>query len=137
MTRRKPKIEYHQVRGKPVVLVELTRGKTAIVDPGDWSRVSAAYGECWQAIDNGQGRWSARKEYRRPDGRMQMMTLGRAVMNATDGDRVEADNGNALDCRRCNLSRIPKHRTNERRQSAANQRWRDKLTQPNDDKEAH
>ncbi|WP_423821320.1 hypothetical protein V5738_13400 [Salinisphaera sp. SPP-AMP-43] len=130
--KREPVVTHETMRGRPVVRVELSKSKTALLDPEDWQRIADEYGKRWAAVSNGSGLWSARKATRRADGRVVMMTLARAVMRATDGQRVETVNGDALDCRRVNLDLV--RNANEKRQREANKRWREKLD-PNTDKE--
>lgn len=125
--RREPSNYRDDLDGKVVVYVELTRGKTAVVDADDWPHVVEQFGRRWAAVDNGRGLWSARKQVKRDDRRLQRLTLARAVTRAKDGERVETLNGDALDCRRANLEVIPKEGAREGRQWKANRRWWEKL----------
>lgn len=89
--------------GEPVARIELTNGRWAVVDWDEWPRIVKEYGDRWFANSNGRGRFYARRGIKAEDGTDGRLTLARAVMQAEPGDRVEAINGDCLDCRRSNL----------------------------------
>tara|TARA_R110001583_G_C5664731_1_gene409943 strand:+ start:3750 stop:4121 length:372 start_codon:yes stop_codon:yes gene_type:complete len=86
-----------------VVYLPLTAGETAIMDAEDWPRVRQQYGAEWFCNRNGKSSRYARRRYVDDDGKANNVTLQRAVIDAKQGQRVKALNGNPLDCRRANL----------------------------------
>ena len=83
--------------------IELTQGKTAIVDDADFEKVA-------------KHKWYARRKRKTWEAATSMqwygMTMGRYLMGCEPGDgkRVKHRNGNRLDCRRGNLAFVEKNK---------------------------
>lgn len=86
----------HGVRELP-----LTRGKVALVDEGDWERVSRFK---WQALRADGGLWYAYHNFWK-DGKAKHVALHRFILRIDQSNRplVDHRNRNGLDCRRENL----------------------------------
>lgn len=92
--------------GTPLIRIPLTGGWFAVLDPEDWDRVKARYGERWYANPNGNGQTYATTNIpaaaRRPFGPY-LITLQRAVTEAKQGEQVIFRNRCTFDLRRANL----------------------------------
>lgn len=108
--------------GASVIIIELRGGKSTIVDAADWPRIAAEYGRRWWVDSNGYGKFYARALRRDDENNKADVTLGRAVMEARPGERVEAINGDPLDCRRTNLRLVRRRQAAEVRQRFADRR---------------
>jgi len=90
--------------GEPLVLLPLTRGRTAKLDREDWEWVSEEYGDQWLALHDGQGNFYATASRANDPYRpAYAVKLQRLIMDAKPGERVTFKNGDSLDCRRSNL----------------------------------
>lgn len=109
-------------QNQDVVYVELTGGYRAIVDPDVWPRIRRDYGERWMCHGDGKGRLYAHKKQRDGAGGTRIVALGRAVMRAMPGERVECLNGDSLDCRRANLDLLETVAAKKRQREFAEKR---------------
>jgi hypothetical protein len=91
-----------------VSLLTLTQGRYAIIDTTDYIWLNQWK---WRAsFDN--GRWYARRQGRRSNGKQAAVLLHRFIANVPQGMQGDHINGDGLDNRRCNL-RVCTHGQNQ------------------------
>jgi hypothetical protein len=94
------------------MLIPLTKGKFAIIDPEDLDRVSA---HKWCAF-KGRNTYYAGRGVKR-DGKWTTTSLHRFLMDDPPGMQVDHINGDGLDCRRSNI-RVSTHSQNQSNRKA-------------------
>lgn len=122
-TGRETRITRGVYQNQDVVFIKLTQDYRAVVDADVWPRIVRDYGERWLANRAGSGDYVyARKLQADGAGGKRYVTLARAVMRAMPGERVEALNGDALDCRRANLDLLETVAAKKRQREFAEKR---------------
>lgn len=97
-------------------IIQLTRGKSAVVDSVDYPEISRFK---WHALKRPGDKWhAARTDH--STGSKRTLYMHRVIVGALPGEEVDHENGDGLDNRRSNIRRCTK------RQNALNRRSGDK-----------